>query len=214
MKVDNITNLAFGQKRNMVRITIVHAATDVRSVRSAFIPGKNGKVSPSPSLKPPHAPSHSPPHSAHSRHPSNSISVTPPRTLPCQRTPTVATVTSPAIELIRKMLYATLADVLASKLSLLPLLKSDPPRAYFGAVALAIRAVYAASIAQFRTLRAMQHVATGFAAHVPCDGFCYYMCLLRRRAYYITGGGAATAAPYPVSASARVRVTTYTFRYG
>ena len=61
-------------------------------------------------------------------------------------------------------------------------------------------------------LRAMQDVATGFPAHIPCDGFCYYMCLLRRRAYYITGGGAATAAPYPVSVSARAMVATYTVK--
>jgi hypothetical protein len=62
---------------------------------------------------------------------------------PRQRTPTIATPTSPAIELIRETLYAALADVLASTPSLLPLLKTDPPRAYFGAVALAILSVSA-----------------------------------------------------------------------
>lgn len=60
---------------------------------------------------------------------------------PPQRTPTIATPTSPAIELIRETLYAALADVLTSTPSLIPLLKTDPPRAYFGAVALAILSV-------------------------------------------------------------------------
>ena len=45
------------------------------------------------------------------------------------------------IELIRETLYAALADVLESTPSLIPLLKPDPPRAYFGAVALAILSV-------------------------------------------------------------------------
>ncbi|KAN0115739.1 hypothetical protein V8E52_006551 [Russula decolorans] len=64
-----------------------------------------------------------------------------PQTPARQRTPTIATPTSPAIELIRETLYAALADVLESTPSLIPLLKSDPPRAYFGAVALAIVSV-------------------------------------------------------------------------
>jgi len=77
---------------------------------------------------------------------SNLSSLTPPqssplRTPPRQRTPTIATPTSPAIELIRETLYAALADVLESTPSLFPLLKTDPPRAYFGAVALAILSV-------------------------------------------------------------------------
>jgi hypothetical protein len=71
---------------------------------------------------------------------SNSDSLAPPIP-PRQPTPTIATPTSPAIELIRETLYAALADVLASTPSLLPLLKTDRPRAYFGAVALAILSV-------------------------------------------------------------------------
>jgi hypothetical protein len=67
-------------------------------------------------------------------------------TLPLPRTPTIATPTSPAIELIRETLYAALADVLASTSTLLPLLKSDPPRAYFGAVSLAILAVSSTTV--------------------------------------------------------------------
>ena len=53
--------------------------------------------------------------------------------------------TSPAIELIRETLYAALADVLESTSSLIPLLRTDPPRAYFGAVALAILSVSSSS---------------------------------------------------------------------
>jgi len=80
------------------------------------------------------SPLSSPPRSAYSaRFPSSNSS--PPRI------PTIATPTSPAIELIRETLYAALADVLASTPSLIPLLKSDPPRAYFGAVALAVLSV-------------------------------------------------------------------------
>src|SRR6266478_7347737 len=58
-----------------------------------------------------------------------------------QRKPTIATSTSPVMELIRETLYAALADVVASTPSLIPLLKSDPPRAYFDAVALAVLSV-------------------------------------------------------------------------
>ena len=57
----------------------------------------------------------------------------------------MATPTSPAIELIRETLYAALADVLESTPSLTPLLNTDPPRAYFGAVALAILSISTSS---------------------------------------------------------------------
>ena len=53
--------------------------------------------------------------------------------------------TSPVIELIRETLYAVLADVLESTPSLIPLLRTDPPRAYFGAVALAVLSVSCSS---------------------------------------------------------------------
>lgn len=82
---------------------------------------------PSPRLLPPSA--YSPPRSP------SSTSLAPPRT------PTIAAPASPAIELIRETLYAALADVLASTPSLVRLLKSNPPRAYFGSVALAILSV-------------------------------------------------------------------------
>lgn len=51
------------------------------------------------------------------------------------------TPTSPAIELIRETLYAALADVISETPSLRGVLTSDPPRAYFGAVALAVLSV-------------------------------------------------------------------------
>ncbi len=110
-------------------------------------PGR-GKTRPSPSPKPSRSPYSSPPHSKNSlRFPSsNSSSLAPlqplqPQTPPHQQTPTIATPTIPAIELIRETLYAAIADVLESTPSLIPLLKTDPPRAYFGAVALAILSV-------------------------------------------------------------------------
>ncbi|KDQ51456.1 hypothetical protein JAAARDRAFT_140199, partial [Jaapia argillacea MUCL 33604] len=52
--------------------------------------------------------------------------------------PTILSSTSPTIELIRKTLYATLADILKHQPSLPLLLKSDPPRAYFASVSLTI----------------------------------------------------------------------------
>ncbi|KAH9170071.1 hypothetical protein EDB89DRAFT_2114921 [Lactarius sanguifluus] len=64
-----------------------------------------------------------------------------------RRSPTIAGPTSPAIELIRETLYAALADVLASTPRLNAQLTRDPPRTYYGAVALAILAVSARSVA-------------------------------------------------------------------
>jgi len=58
-----------------------------------------------------------------------------------QQKPTIATSTSPVIELIRETLYAVLAYVVVSTPSLIPLLKSNPSRAYFNAVALAVLTV-------------------------------------------------------------------------
>ncbi|KAI0035375.1 hypothetical protein K488DRAFT_43367 [Vararia minispora EC-137] len=54
--------------------------------------------------------------------------------------------TSPAIELIRETLYAALADVLSITPSLRAVLRTDPPRAYFGAVALAILSVACSAV--------------------------------------------------------------------
>ncbi|KAK7448527.1 hypothetical protein VKT23_013790 [Stygiomarasmius scandens] len=53
-------------------------------------------------------------------------------------TPSILTATTPAIDIIRETLYATLADVLSTHPSLRALLKLDPSRAYFGSVSLAI----------------------------------------------------------------------------
>ena len=65
---------------------------------------------------------------------------------PAPRSPTIAGPTSPAIELIRETLYAALADVLASTPHLHAQLTRDPPRAYYGSVALAILAICARSV--------------------------------------------------------------------
>ncbi|KAH9054968.1 hypothetical protein EDB87DRAFT_1688611 [Lactarius vividus] len=70
-----------------------------------------------------------------------------PTTLPLVRIPIRVGPTSPAIELIRETLYAALADVLASTPHLHAQLTHDPPRAYYGSVALAILAVSARSVA-------------------------------------------------------------------
>ncbi|KAI0313853.1 hypothetical protein OF83DRAFT_1086047 [Amylostereum chailletii] len=56
------------------------------------------------------------------------------------------TPTGPAIELIRETLYAALADVIAETPSLRGVLAVDAPRAYFGAVALAILSVARTSL--------------------------------------------------------------------
>jgi hypothetical protein len=107
---------------------------------SPTTPTSPGKVPPSP--QPPHSPHLLPP-SAYSPPRSRSHS---PNSLTPSRTPTIATPTSPAIEFIRETLYAALADVLASMPSLVRLLKSDPPRAYFGTVALAILSVASSAV--------------------------------------------------------------------
>lgn len=134
-------------------------STDSGPIKASFVPPPVYTPSPvppypgrkktrlSPSTKSRRSLSSSPPHSANSlRFPSSNLSLaptqtSPPRTPSRERTPTIATPTSPAIELIRETLYAALADVLASTPSLIPLLKTDPPRAYFGAVALAVLSV-------------------------------------------------------------------------
>ncbi|KAI9441161.1 hypothetical protein BJY52DRAFT_1319932 [Lactarius psammicola] len=64
-----------------------------------------------------------------------------------RRSPTIAGPTSPTIELIRETLYAALGDVLASTPRLHAQLTRDPPRAYYGAAALAILDVAARSVA-------------------------------------------------------------------
>ena len=99
---------------------------------SAYSPSRT----PSPNIRPPSVQSPS-------RSPSPSSTFAPPSP---QRNPTIATPTSPAIDLIRETLYGALADVLTSTPSLLPLLKSDPARAYFGAVSLAILSISSSAV--------------------------------------------------------------------
>lgn len=66
--------------------------------------------------------------------PNSPASVFPPRT----PSPVLFPHNSPALEKIRQILYAALGDVLAGNVTLGRLLKSDPPRAYFASVSLAI----------------------------------------------------------------------------
>ena len=73
----------------------------------------------------------------HSPTPSNP-SRSPSSRSPPSPSPSLFRQDSPAIEFIRETLYASLADVLERQSSLRPLLKRDPPRAYFASVAFAI----------------------------------------------------------------------------
>ncbi|KAJ3710036.1 hypothetical protein FB446DRAFT_737548 [Lentinula raphanica] len=65
---------------------------------------------------------------------------------PRSPSPTILSPSSPAIEFIRETLYAALGDVLERQPSLRSLLKQDPPRAYFAAVAYAILDVATTSV--------------------------------------------------------------------
>jgi hypothetical protein len=71
---------------------------------------------------------------------SSSSSSSPPHT------PSLLEADTPAISLIRETLYAALADVLERTPSLRGLLRTDPPRAYFGTVALAVLDVATTSV--------------------------------------------------------------------
>ncbi|KII85273.1 hypothetical protein PLICRDRAFT_338037 [Plicaturopsis crispa FD-325 SS-3] len=65
---------------------------------------------------------------------------------PRSPSPTILSAHSPAIEFIRETLYASLGDVLEATLTLRHMLTTDPPRAYFAAVALAILEVSTTSM--------------------------------------------------------------------
>ncbi|KAJ3821826.1 hypothetical protein F5880DRAFT_1732483 [Lentinula raphanica] len=65
---------------------------------------------------------------------------------PRSPSPTILAPSSPAIEFIRETLYAALGDALERQPSLRNLLKQDPPRAYFAAVAYAILDVATTSV--------------------------------------------------------------------
>ncbi|KAG8883367.1 hypothetical protein FRB98_003139 [Tulasnella sp. 332] len=69
--------------------------------------------------------------------------------------PTILTPLDPAILVIRETLYAALADVLARNPELRALLKTDPARAYFASVGLAILEVSLTSITPEGNIRAV-----------------------------------------------------------
>ncbi|THG94673.1 hypothetical protein EW145_g8098, partial [Phellinidium pouzarii] len=124
-------------------------------VLASFVPPPEYEPSPSPSPSrspnstafplPPTSPSHStflqPPMSPKSSsYPSVSRSRTPSPASPAasdrfDRSPPSFASESPAIQLIRETLYASLADVLVSHRYVQRLLQRDPPRAYFASVA-------------------------------------------------------------------------------
>jgi hypothetical protein len=80
-----------------------------------------------------------PPPSAHHMEGSSSGQSSP-------RTPSLLEADTPAISLIRETLYAALADVLERNQAIRGLLRIDPPRAYFGTVALAVLDVCTTSV--------------------------------------------------------------------
>ncbi|KAJ7632878.1 hypothetical protein FB45DRAFT_517708 [Roridomyces roridus] len=65
---------------------------------------------------------------------------------PRSPSPQLLNQSSPAIEFIRETLYAALADALSRTPALRTLLKTDPPRAYFAAVAFAVLDVATTSL--------------------------------------------------------------------
>ncbi|KAB5590325.1 hypothetical protein CTheo_6240 [Ceratobasidium theobromae] len=69
--------------------------------------------------------------------------------------PSLLTPNDPSITIIRETLYAGLADALSESPRLLDLLDTDPPRAYFAAVALAILNVSLTSVTPSGSIRAV-----------------------------------------------------------
>lgn len=155
-----------------------------RRVMASFAPPPEYEPSPSPSPKrspnsgpaslPPPSPSYSqstflqPPMSpttpSRSAGPSRSRTPSPSPSASSSRSPPSPsfTVDAPAIQLIRETLYASLADELISHSHVRRMLISDPPRAYFASVALAIL-----DVARSRT---SSHPTPGGGAEVTVEG--------------------------------------------
>ncbi|OBZ66153.1 hypothetical protein A0H81_13881 [Grifola frondosa] len=112
----------------------IDAGGHSRSVKASFVPPP---VYDDASLRPSSSFLSSPTTS------SSSLSPIPPS--PSSPTPSILTRDTPAIEFIRETLYAALADVLERIPYLRRLLRTDPPRAYFAAVAFAILDVASSS---------------------------------------------------------------------
>jgi hypothetical protein len=139
-------------------------STSGRKVRASFVPPPEYDASPAPSPTPSPRSDHAalPPTSqtgsvsapgllspftleqasptrptaqARSRTPSPASTSSARRRTP---SPTILTEDAPAIDFIRETLYASLYDVLSTHTSLRALLRSDPARAYFASVSLAI----------------------------------------------------------------------------
>ena len=149
------------------------APTSNRRKQASFVPppsydddpSPQSSVPPSPQPHPARLPPHSPPRPpsltlplppprGHSRTPSASSAASSARSpspspSPSARSeafsPTILADDVPGLEFIRETLYAALADVLERKPHLRALLRADPTRAYYAAVALAIMDVAASS---------------------------------------------------------------------
>ncbi|KAJ7259480.1 hypothetical protein B0H12DRAFT_413742 [Mycena haematopus] len=83
----------------------------------------------------------SPQYASHDLPPQSPTFLSPSPFPPRTPSPTILSQDSPAIEFIRETLYASLADALDAQPALRALLRTDPPRAYFAAVAFAVLAV-------------------------------------------------------------------------
>ena len=84
--------------------------------------------------------------------------------------PTILAEDVPGIEFIRETLYAALADVLERRPALRRLLRADPARAYFAAVALAILDVAASSSSPTRTDPHLQKLREGLPPSSSGEG--------------------------------------------
>ena len=123
-----------------------------RKYKASFVPPPVYDPSPSPS---PVSSVSASPASPTAHLPSSSSLGVPPRSPglltanpwpPRTPSPTLFTPDSPAIDLIRETLYASLADVIDRTRKVRTLLQEDPPRAYFAAVALAVLEVATTSM--------------------------------------------------------------------
>ncbi|KAI0364480.1 hypothetical protein BV20DRAFT_956185 [Pilatotrama ljubarskyi] len=155
-----------------------------RRLKASFMPPPSyddAPSSPAPSAHSAEPPSPAPgpsssryPHSRTSSRTSVSSPPISPSPLPpsahahAPHTPTILADETPGIEFIRETLYAALADVLERKPHLRRLLHTDPPRAYFASVALAILDVASSSaVRPDPTLKTLADVLPSARAHPP-----------------------------------------------
>ena len=114
-------------------------STSSLHIKASFVPppGYEDERPPSPPSRPPRSP-RSPKSPKVPASPGTSTTYLNPLPPPDPHSPTILLPTAPAIEFIRETLYAALADVLEQIPSIRQVLRTNPSRAYFSAVALAI----------------------------------------------------------------------------